>query len=384
MKSAFRVSSLLSVLLGLCAMSLAGQFTQVTKYKLSDGATGHSVAVGDFNGDNVPDIVLTSETSVFGLWILLGKGDGTFLPAQPIAGGGGLGLTVADFNRDGKLDLATVFANSQGGGLNIQLGNGDGTLQAPVFYPAGPWPTTVAVADFNGDGTPDLAVGSPLGAFGNQQQKGGIAVLLGNGDGTFQSYTLYSSGFHPNSPVVSNLDSDSIPDIASGTTGSIVAVLPGKGDGTFRAAITNRLGVNPHYVGTGDFNNDGKADVITTLENTTTGQNKVVIALGNGDGTLQAPITVPSPNPQATAVADFNLDGVDDIAIGIAKTPLDGIYVLLGQGNASFVHEGTYPTGTLVPTAIAVGDLNRDGYPDLVILDGSDSVEVLLNSGGSH
>jgi hypothetical protein len=102
--------------------------------------------------------------------------------------------------------------------------------------------------------------------------------------------------------------------------------------------------MNPHYVGVGDFNNDGKIDLVTTLENTTTRQNKVVIALGNGDGTLQAPISLPSPpKPQATAVADFTLDGFQDLAIGASKsTGLDGIYYLLGQGNGSFTHEGNW------------------------------------------
>ncbi len=384
MKLAFRYLSLLGFLTGYCALCFAGQFEAVVKYKINDGFGGHySVILGDFNGDGVLDIAATRDK----VWILLGNGDGTFQPAKSYLGSEVApinGLASGDFNKDGKLDLAVASADSQGGGLNILLGNGDGTFQRPVIYPAGPFPVTVAVADFNGDGSPDVAVASPEGAFGNQSQNGGIAVLLGNGNGTFQPYVLYSAGVHPNSPVVADFNGDHIPDLATGTTGSIVAVLLGNGDGTFRTAIRNHEGVNPNYVGIGDFNNDGKVDVVTTLENPSIQENKVVIALGNGDGTLQAPITIlpAPPKPQATAVADFTLDGFQDLAIGALKNNgLDGMYFFLGQGNASFTYEGKYATGTLVPIATAVGDLNSDGYPDLVVLDGTDSVEVLLNTG---
>jgi Tfp pilus tip-associated adhesin PilY1 len=380
MKLGYWCSSLLVFLAGLCAASFAGQFGPVAKYKI--GGSGYSVALADFNGDGVLDIAVTTQLPDFRVWVLLGNGDGTFQPPKSYPGSACdlvKGLVTGDFNKDGKVDLAVASADSHGGGLNILLGNGDGTFQSPVCYPAGPFPVTVAVADLNGDGNPDVVVESPFIYSGGN---GSVAVLLGNGDGTFQPYMSYAAGMVPNSVAVTDLNGDHILDLATGTTGSIVAVLLGNGDGTFQKAIRNHIGANPHYVGIGDFNNDGKVDVITTLENTTAGQNKVVIALGNGDGTLQAPITLTSPpKPQATAVADFNLDGFDDIVIGAPKSPLDGIYFLLGQGNATFVHDENYATGPLVPTAMAVGDLNGDGYPDLVILDGSDSVAVLLNTG---
>jgi hypothetical protein len=180
---------------------------------------------------------------------------------------------------------------------------------------------------------------------------------------------------------VADFNGDHALDIATGTTGSVIPVLLGNGDGTFKKAIRNSVGVNPHYVAVGDFNKDGKVDVVATLENTTTGQSKVILALGNGDGTLKEPITVPSlPNPLATAVADFNLDGFQDIAIGVPKNPLDGVYLSLGQANTTFLHGGSYATGSFVPIAAAVGDLNGDGVPDLVVLDGSSAIEVLLST----
>ena len=363
---------------GLCALSFAGQFAPVRRTKITSGFVGKSVAVGDLNNDGILDIVVT-EGPDGNAWVLLGNGDGTFSAPRSIAGSGGTGLALGDFNHDGHLDLATVWASSQGGGLNILLGNGDGTFGLPKFFTAGPFPQIVAVADFNQDGIADVAVESPFIYTGGN---GSVAILLGNGDGTFKPSVEYAAGQYPNSLSVADFNGDCIPDLATGTTGSIVAVLLGKGDGTFQTAIRNHIGVNPHYVGVGDFNNDGKIDVIATLENTSTQQNKVVIAFGNGDGTVQAPLTISSPpKPQATAVADFNLDGLDDLSIGVQKSPLDGIYLLLGQGNTNFISDGSYATGTLIPIATAVGDLNGDGYPDLVVVDLSDSVEVLLNTG---
>lgn len=382
MKLLVRLSDLLILTAVLSVASFAGQFGPVSKYKIGSEFVGYSVALGDFNGDGVLDIA-TSSLSGF-VWIMLGNGDGTFQTAKPYDGSDVAilrGIATADFNRDGKLDLATASADSDGGALNILLGNGDGTFQKPVYYPAGIFPTAVAVVDFNRDGNLDIAVMSTDGG----EAIGGVSVLLGNGDGTFKSEISYAAGVNRNSITVADFNADGFADISTGTAGGVVPVLLGNGDGTFQKAIRNPVGMNSHYVGVGDFNNDGKVDLITTLENTTTQQNKVVIALGNGDGTLQSPITIPSPpKSQVTAVADFDRDGFQDIVIGAPKAPLDGIYLLLGQGNAKFVHEGNYATGSLVPAAIAVGDLNGDGYPDLVVLDGGDSVEVLLNTGASR
>jgi len=384
MKLALRLSSLSILASVLSGASFAGQFAPVSKYEVATGFSGYSVSLADFNGDGVLDLATTTEIPDSRVWIMLGNGDGTFQTAKAYVGSNVAivrGVAAGDLNKDGKIDLAVASSDSDGFAVNILLGNGDGTFGAPLAYAAGPFPTAVAVGDFNRDGNADLAVLSSDGGFA----KGGVAVLLGNGDGSFQRYVSYSAGVNPNSIEIADFNGDAIPDIVVGTTGSVVSVLLGNGDGTFQKAIRDKIGVNPHYIGVGDFNNDGKVDVITTLENTATQQNKVVIALGKGDGSFQPPITLPvPPKPQATAVADFNLDGFQDIAIGIPKTPLDGIYFLLGRGNASFTQAGTYATGGLVPTATAVGDLNGDGYPDLVMLDGGDSVEVLLNTGASR
>lgn len=381
MKPLFCSLTMFVLLVAFCLCSFASQFVPVTKYTIGQGAFGLDVVLGDFNGDGKLDVALTAVGQSL-VYVLIGNGDGSFQKAKSYPGSPSLhayGLAAGDFNKDGKLDLVV----SDGGdvaAVSLLFGNGDGTFQAPVPCSAGPAPTTVAVGDFNNDGNLDIATASLSGGPAN---KGGVAVLVGNGDGTFQSSVLYSAGVAPNSVVVGNINGDTSLDIAAGTTGSIVAVLLGNGDGTFQKPIRNSIGVNPHYVGLGDFNGDGKLDVVATLENRNTDTNKVIIALGNGDGSLKTPLTITSPpRPQATAIADFNLDGALDLAIGASNSDgLDGLYLLLGKGNGNFSHGGNYQTGTSIPAATAVGDLNGDGHPDLVVLDGGTSVEVLLNTG---
>jgi hypothetical protein len=168
---------------------------------------------------------------------------------------------VGDFNGDGNLDLATANDGYfQGGaGVSVLLGNGDGTFQSAVLYDAGAWCRLVAVGDFNGDGKPDLAVLGPPDR-----------VLLGNGDGTFQGAIQFdAAAVTPSSVVVGDFNGDgkldlAVSNLANGNSPSgTIAVLLGNGDGTLQTAVTYALGTNadPHCVAVGDFNGDGKPDL---------------------------------------------------------------------------------------------------------------------------
>jgi hypothetical protein len=146
-----------------CLLTL---FAPVTPFSV--GAAPVSVAVGDFNHDGIPDLATANNTDNT-VSVLLGNGDGTFRndPNGPLqVGGFPSSVAVGDFNRDGVPDLAV--ANSNDNTVSVLLGNGDsgGTFQAATSYPAGPFPSAVAVGDFNGDGAPDLAVATDLGAVG--------------------------------------------------------------------------------------------------------------------------------------------------------------------------------------------------------------------------
>jgi hypothetical protein len=293
------------------------------------------VAVGDFNGDGLADLAVANRgdngtTNPGSLSILLGKGDGTFQAAVNYAAGTfPYAVAVGDFNRDGIADL--VLANHGSNDVSVLLGNGDGTFQAAVNYPAGPSPSGVAVGDFNGDGIPDLAVANYLGT-------GTVSVLLGKGDGTFQAPQMNSLGDGPFFVAVGDFNGDGITDLAVvmyGFTndGNTVAILLGNGDGTFQAAKSYNVGLEPFQAAVRDFNGDGYPDLVLAnyINNGT-----VNVLLGNGDGTFQAPqpYSAGGSGPSSVAVGDFNGDGKPDLAVALNNTSATGttVSILLGNG----------------------------------------------------
>jgi len=175
------------------------------------GPVAFAIVAVDLNGDGKPDLAITNEGTVAQsngtVSILLGKGDGTFSPAPavPISGGAGIGpysITTADFNGDGKPDLAVTLSNdtTYGGGLAVLLGRGDGTFQPPVVYPVSS--AGVTAGDFNGDGIPDLVVSIPR----SEDAYPGVGYLLGKGDGTFAPEVQFADEIGPLIPLDLNRD----------------------------------------------------------------------------------------------------------------------------------------------------------------------------------
>ena len=334
-----------------------------------------SVAVADFNHDGKVDVaaaaLYTGQVA-----ILLGNGNGTFQPALYYTIDSELEsvcwIAAADFQGNGNLDLAV--ADLLGSNISILLGNGDGTFQPPVQYLTTQQPSLVAVGDFNHDGKPDLILADwPY-----------VSVMLGNGDGTFQS-PIDTSIFSP-LPVgiplaLGDFNHDGNLDMAivkGGTLG--LGILLGNGDGTFREGAQYAAGEFATSITVGDFTGDHKLGLAVT--NGSIG-NQIYILLGNGDGTFQSQPPVFANEPAAITTADVNGDGrLDLLFITLPlPSPLDQFTVMLGNGDGTFQAPVSYGFFDWAKN-IAVADFNGDHKPDVVVADylGS-AVDVLLNTG---
>jgi hypothetical protein len=240
----------------------------------------------DLNGDGIPDLAILGPTSgTTAVSVFVGKPDGTFASRQdyPVQASG---FALGDFNGDGKLDIVVV-SDAYLPPAAILRGNGDGSFQTPVplnqSIPNGLY-STVSSADFNGDGKLDLLLLAPN--FGTGAT---MAVLLGNGDGTFQTPVTYSV---PTAPYLSIADfnSDGKPDIAiAGPNGSAnqICVLINNGDGTFKSPVDYNVSGVVQALKTVDLNGDHKLDLVVPAGGLSA---SVSVLLGNGDGTFGNPI----------------------------------------------------------------------------------------------
>src|SRR5580700_1442851 len=256
------------------------------------------VAVGDFNGDGIPDIVSAPHG---GIAISLGNGDGTF--AAPLipnldSADGINAFGVGDFNGDGITDL--LVDDEDTAKLTVLLGKGDGTFTVGQSMPFNT--QSIAIADFNGDGKLDLALS------GSAQ----TSILLGNGDGTFTAA--------PDQPqigssqvVATDFNGDGKIDLAASASDGAISILLGNGDGTFTAVSTFPTGSNAFSLAVGDFNGDGKPDIaVAGIANFP--DHQVTIFTGNGDGTFAAGFDINDASAQSLAAADFTGSGTSDLS----------------------------------------------------------------------
>jgi hypothetical protein len=371
------------------------------------------IAVGDFNGDGIPDIATPNA-------VYLGAGDGTFrdAPGAYAEFSDALAMVSGDFNRDGKNDLAVVNLSSND--VSVFSGNGDGTFGDPQEVPAGEGPDALVSGDFNGDGLHDLAVadyasgkvsillGQAGGSFTLSQQvdvgagpsalacgyfngdgaldlavanyaAGTVSILLGNGNGTFQEQTQLAAGMGPISLVTGDFDGNGRTDLAVADQNSNdISVFLSRGDGTFLAPERLVAGDGPTSLVCGDFTGNGHLDLAVANSNS----NDLSVFLGNGNGTFAAQTRFAAGNgPISLASGDFNRDGRLDLAVANVNT--GDISVLFGKGDGTFY--GQAPDLAVVGPygkAAVSGDFNGDGRLDLAVADGgADEVSVFLGNG---
>ena len=391
-----------------------GIFAPGVNYPIPVSGGAFGIAVGDVNGDKIPDVVVAGGGAEVG--ILLGNGDGTFQPETniivPLGFCDATAVALGDFNGDGSLDLAvlcqTVNTAPSGGAIEIYLNNGNGTFQAPVEYAIdGITPTAIFAVNFRNNGKLDLAI--------LNQGSSSVTVLLGNGDGTFATPADYGlpSGtvvVGSNAMTIGDVNGDGRPDVAlAGSTGNdgTVTVLLTNTDGTLGAgtnwvtttsAVCAQLCVGPKTVAIVDINNDGKPDLVADVG---LGQGLVAL-LGNGDGTFQAALpsdlgwSIPGITSEtgmpSFATRDFNSDGKQDLveAMFFDITQFYDLAVYLGNGDGTF-QSPTYLKEGITFSPVETGpivseDLNGDGLPDLVMVTrpgggGTPAVTVILNCG---
>jgi hypothetical protein len=365
-----RLGALLILILATFAATVSAQsFSTNVNYSVGDNP--NSGVAADFNGDTKPDLAVANVLN-HNVTILINNGPGTFTSIGTIpVDQNPETIRAADLNGDGKLDLAVgnFFGGaSHTGNVSIMLGNGNGTFQPAVNFNAGT-PEDLVIVDLNGDNKLDLVVAS------NNNSK--ASVLLGNGDGTFQTAVSYDLPGEARGVAVADFNGDAKPDLAltNGLLNGNTSILLGNGDGTFQAATSTATGSAPTGIIAKDVNGDGKQDLVVAV----TASHVMAVFLGNGNGTFQGQVIYPvGQEPTRLVLDDFNGDGPADIITVNANS--SSYSVLRGNADGTFQSAVTSPARNTswVPFS---GDFNTDGKPDLAILNNVlDLVDVYLNS----
>lgn len=363
-------------LLGYC-LPFGTVAAQSYLYDYSSVATGPSplgAVIADFNRDGRIDIATVNSANTVS--VMLRMSNATFAsPTTYSTGSSPFMLIAADLRRIGKVDVVTVNMPNgidQPGTISVLLGNGDGTLQPHVDYSVGDFPTGIVAGDFNHDGKTDLALSNEFDAT--------VSILYGNGDGTFQQQVAVAVGSDPTSIAAGDFNGDGKSDLIASCVGSgVVTVLLNNGGGRYTRVDSSTSLISPDrsLVVAGKFDASGKVDAVISSKVFS----QLYLLKGNGDGTFNSPISLVSPSAgeiYTLIAADVNQDGTTDLAYGAAGPT--AFSVLLGNGSGGFAKPISSPIAATASVALA--DVNGDGLLDLVTPQESlSSVALILGNG---
>jgi VCBS repeat protein/fibronectin type III domain protein/FG-GAP repeat protein len=331
------------------------------------GAGPRSVLIADFNADGKPDLA-TPNYFANSVSVLLGAGAGTFgSNTEYPAGVNPNAATTRDFNNDLKPDI--VVTNFYDNTVSELYGDGTGGFEAPTAYGTGTTPVAIAFGDVHGDGIADDVVVANL-------SDATVSLLTGYQTGGFSSVLLnYGTGSGCSSVAIGNLDGVANDDVAvTNSDDNTVSVLLGDGAGGLTSKHDYATGGGPQSVAIADVNGDGAADLVTA----NTGTNTVSVLLGNGDGTFGAKTDFDTGlGPHSVAIGDLDGDGKLDLVT--ANYTGNTVSVLLGTGAGNFGPNTDFVTGA-GPESLTIRDLNADGKLDIAVANFSDAtVTVMLN-----
>jgi hypothetical protein len=357
---------------------VAAQSTQSPTFTIqSYPLLGNSHIAVDLNGDGILDL---AGPGAVGAAVMLGNANGTFQARVDFpAGGQPQDLAAGDFNGDGNQDLA-VSIYTQQTSLSLLTGNGDGTFNAPVNFPntTGSDSPVIVAADVNNDTRLDLLIAHMLACFTAPcVSVDDLTIMLGNGNATFQSRNI-DVGIGMSEIAVGDFNRDGNKDLAISGSSARLYLLRGNGDGTFVQQPTqtlipgdNHLGEDGTDIDVGDFNRDGIQDLVVAVA---LNGSRTVVLIGNGDGSFRAPLIITEPNiriPHYQAVADYNGDGSQDLALSLGWGFQGMIEILKGNGDGTFqplvLYDPAPGDSSTAGGDLVTGDFNRDGRPDLAL-----------------